>query len=317
MTTKAPFSSCTAEVVVLGGTGFVGRVLAETWPEAYRRPRYLVHRSFPEWLSNSDITVQRVDINDPVDVGGALEGSTVLINLLRPDGQGWYLELLRRLSPIFREVGLRRCVHASSIDVYAGSTESLIDEESPVRPLSHYQKEHCEAEAIIAAAFPESVVLRLGAVFGRGGRNVVSFAQEMADASFPRFALRRALYGERRMHLVSGELVARALAYFAVTAQVDGPTVLLLTQDNDPENNFAFVQDMLAEIFGRQSLRKVPTLPPAVLKLALRLRGLPSHVARRRFSAQKTEGFGLKTDGFGEALRSYARILLDPEERCR
>uniref|UniRef100_A0A939S8R8 NAD(P)-dependent oxidoreductase n=1 Tax=Bradyrhizobium barranii subsp. barranii TaxID=2823807 RepID=A0A939S8R8_9BRAD len=314
--TSAPFSQGVPEVVVLGGTGFVGRALAETWPAVHRRPRYLVHRSFPRWLSDSGIRVQRVDLDDPSEVRAALAGGNVLINLLRPDGRGWYPNLLRRLGPSFGDVGLRRCVHASSIDVYAGSAQGLIDEETPVRPLSRYEEEHCEAERNIAGGFPEAAILRLGAVFGPGGRNVVSFAQEMADASFPKLALRRALYGERRMHLVSVGLVARALIHFAVDVCVDAPTVVLLTQDDDSDNNFAFVQDTLAESFGRQPLRNVPALPPAALSLALRLRGLPSQAARRRFSAQKAKGFGLRADGFGEALRNYARMLaVDAEER--
>jgi nucleoside-diphosphate-sugar epimerase len=314
--TSAPFPQGAPEVVILGGTGFVGRVLAETWPAAHRRPRYLVHRSFPNWLSGSGITVQRVDLDDPADVRTALAGGNVLINLLRPDGQGWYPDLLRRLGPSFAEVGLRRCVHASSIDVYAGSAQGLIDEETPVRPLSPYEKEHCEAERIIAAAFPEAAILRLGAVFGRGGRNVVSFAREMEHARYPKLALRRALYGERRMYLVSAGLVARALAHFAVDVCVDGPTVVLVTQDDDPDNNFAFLQDTLAESFGRQSLGNVPALPSAALSLAFRLRGLPSQSVGRRFSAQKAKGFGLRTDGFGEALRNYARMLAaEAEER--
>ena len=40
--TGAPFLQSAPEVVVLGGTGFVGRVLAQTWPTARQRPRYLV-----------------------------------------------------------------------------------------------------------------------------------------------------------------------------------------------------------------------------------------------------------------------------------
>ncbi|PPQ14330.1 hypothetical protein CV770_37485 [Bradyrhizobium sp. AC87j1] len=314
--TSVPLAQCASEVVVLGGTGFVGRVLAETWPAAQRCPRYLVHRSLPDWLLGSGNRIQRVNLDDPADVRRALTGSNVLINLLRADGQGWYPDLLRRLSQSFAKAGLRRCVHASTIDVYAGSATNPIDEETPVWPLSSYEKEHCEAERIIAAAFPEAAILRLGAVFGPGGRNVVRFGREMADASITKLALRRALYGERRMHLVSVFLVAHALAQFAVDARIHGTTRVLLTQDDHPDNNFAFLQDVLAESFGRQSLRKVPTLPRLTLRLALSLRGLPSQAVERRFSVQKAKRFGLITEGFSEALQNYARMLAaHPEER--
>jgi hypothetical protein len=92
---------------------------------------------------------------------------------------------------------------------------------------------------------------------------------------------------------------------------------VLLTQDDDPDNNFAFVQDTLADYFGRRPLRQVPSLPPAALGVALRMRGLPSRAAWRRFSAQEAASHGLKTDGFGKALRNYARILAGDREGLR
>lgn len=296
------------QVVVLGGTGFIGNVLAEGWPP--RRPlRYLVHRSRPSWLGTARVEIRQVALDDPAAVLDALRGSEVLINLLRPDGSGWYPDTMRRLQPIFRESGIRRCIHASSIDIYAGTDATFIDEETPSRPLSPYEVEHCAAETILAAAFPETIILRLGAVFGPGGRNIVSFAKEMKHAPHWKLALRRALYGERRMHLVSVQTVCEALIQLALQGQALAMQMILITDDADPNNNFAFVQDRLAEAFGRQPLRGVPVLPARFLRLALRLRGLPGRGIQRRFSSERARKLGLRQSGFGDALCAYARYL--------
>jgi nucleoside-diphosphate-sugar epimerase len=302
---------------VLGGTGFLGRVLAESWPAEALKPLYLVHRTNPDWAAHADVSLRHVDFHDCSDVRAAIAGRDVLINLLRPNGDGWCASLQRRLVPIFKEEGLRRCVHASSIDVYCGVNDLVVNEETPVEPRSPYEIEHCEIEGIIAEAAPELAVLRLGAVFGFGGRNIVSLAQEMAHASFLKLALRRALYGKRRMHLVSAGLAARALTHFALDARIDGHLVVLVTQDHHPDNNFAFVQDVLAEKFGRHALQSVPTLPAVALRLALRVRGVPADVAKRRFIAREPEGFGWEADNFADALRTYAQDLAAKAEERR
>ncbi|MPZ46237.1 MAG: NAD-dependent epimerase/dehydratase family protein [Betaproteobacteria bacterium] len=301
-------------VAVLGGTGFVGRALVARCPkEVSGRVTFLVHRSTPAWLAAAAVSSSGVDLEDVNDVRAALDRHDVLINLLRPDGSGWYPEMLQRLQPIFERAGIRRCVHASSIDVYSGADVDCVDEETPPRPRTAYEAEHLAAEGILAAAFPETVVLRLGAVFGAGGRNVVSFAEEMRHAPGWKLALRRALYGDRRMHLVSVETVADALLRAALTEAPLGSQVILVTEDSDPDNNFAYVQDRLAEAFGRASLKSVPVLPRVCLRLALKARGLPTGAVNRRFSSERGLRLGVTSVHFRDRLGAYARLLAGDE----
>lgn len=301
-------------IAVLGGTGFVGRALAECWPEdAPQQPTFLVHRSRPAWLETADVEDGRISLDEPEDVRRALEGYDVLINLLRPDGSGWYPEMLRRLQPSLRKSGIRRCVHASSIDVYAGVEVGLVDEDTPPRPLAAYEMEHLAAEQTLVAAFPETVVLRLGAIFGAGGRNVVSLAEEIRSAPTWKLALRRALYGERRMHLVSVQAVRDALVRAALCGRPLGSRMFLVTDDAAPENNFAYVQDCLAEAFGRSVPRSTPVLPRFCLRLALKARGLPTGGIDRRFSSRHALSLGVTSKHFGERLQSYAHLLASGE----
>ncbi|WP_176477748.1 NAD-dependent epimerase/dehydratase family protein [Mesorhizobium sp. WSM3866] len=298
-------------VVVLGGTGFVGEAFAGFWVNSATRPsRYLLHRSRPEWLGSSGTELTDIDLNDTAQALNALRGHDVLVSLLRPDGTGWHRDAMERLKPIFRQSGIPRCIHASSIDVYAGVKHPVVDEDTPPQPISPYETEHIAVESVMRDSFPEAIVLRLGAVFGRGGRNLVSLAQEMSRAQQWKIALRRSLYGARRMHLVSVETVARTLVQLSLERTRLGSQVVLVTDDHDPNNNFAFVQDRLAAAFGR-SLPVGLTAPRSVLRLLLRLRGIPHGSIDRRFSNTKASELGLPSETFAKRLEAYAEHLAD------
>ncbi|MER8849231.1 MULTISPECIES: NAD-dependent epimerase/dehydratase family protein [Mesorhizobium] len=299
-------------IVVLGGTGFVGQAFARGWANASARPsRYLLHRSRPRWLNSGETEIQHVDINDAAQVLDALRGHDVLINLLRPDGSGWYRSVVENLRPSFQESGITRCIHASSIDVYSGVEERHVREDTRPQPLAAYEREHLAVESLIRDSFPETIVLRFGAVFGPGGRNLVSLAEEMRHAPSWKIALRRSLYGARRMHLVSVETAAGSLVHLALHRNPLGSQLVLVTDDHDPNNNFAFVQDRLAAAFGRSIQGLGGTAPKSLLKFLLRSRGLPSQSIDRRFSHERAVELGLPSEAFPDRLEKYAVQLAE------
>ncbi|TIM23906.1 MAG: hypothetical protein E5Y74_04010 [Mesorhizobium sp.] len=185
----------------------------------------------------------------------------------------------------------------------------MIDEATLPCALSPYEQEHLIGEAILTGSFAETIVLRLGAIFGCGGRNLVTLAEEMKQAPSWKIALRRALYGERRMHLVSVETVAQALVKLAFDRKIHGSQIVLVTDDSDPNNNFAFVQDRFALAFGREFPKFGPTSPRFFLRFLLRLRGLPAHAIDRRFSAIRATELGLVSEAFTSRLDNYASDL--------
>jgi nucleoside-diphosphate-sugar epimerase len=297
------------KVVVLGGSGFVGRQLAGHLHESLRvAPLYIIHRSTPEWLRAASIEVHEHALDDRSRLLASLEGAQVVINLLRPDGSGWYLEMLHGLLATIAAAKPVLFIHASSIDVYGETCEAVLDEESLAMPDTPYAKEHLAAEGLILS-MPHSIVLRLGAVFGPGGRNVVAFAREAAEAPSWRIAARRMLYGRRRMHLVSVEAVCSVLAQLAQRRHKDLPRRLLVTDDHDERNNFAFLCDVLTEAWKRPDMRRLPFLPIGALKFALALRGRPTAMVERRFSDERLHALGLSRPDFGTCLAAYAHFL--------
>lgn len=301
-------------LVVIGGSGFVGRhFLAVCDALEDTEVIYAVHRTEPEWLTNATVQVARFDVNDSATLAAILVPGCTVINLLRPDGSGWFEPAIANVLAACNEARIKRYVHVSSIDVFGAAPDAVVDADTQLEPRTPYEREHAAAEAlarVVPADSFEVLVLRLGAVFGDGGLNIVSFVREVSVAPVWKLALRRILYGPRRMHLVSVEKVAQTLAFVAYVPQVSQGEVVLVTDDAAPENNFGHLQDALMQAFGRPSISYLPHLPPALLGLLLRMRRISNANPMRRFSEQRlAEWQQPPTADFKQQLQRYIALL--------
>ncbi|MHC5232436.1 NAD-dependent epimerase/dehydratase family protein [Brucella sp. LJL56] len=295
-------------IVVLGGTGFMGRLFAADFssnPEC--ELHYLVHRSKADWLTDASVNVVDIREGHLRSALGELSNCDVAINMLRPDGSGWCLDFLKTLLPALGQAGIKRLVHLSSIDIYNGSHAQFIDEESAPMPDSAYAQEHCQIEDLLRASSMALSVLRLGAVYGEGGRNVISFFNEAQAAPLWKLGLRRALYGRRRMHLVSVASVLSAVKHALV--QTGKYSTLLVTDDDDERNNFAYMHERILHVCGRGNLDSVPQFPSFCLEMALKARGQSTVLPRRRFSTELLERAGIKRPDFATELDLYLEKL--------
>jgi nucleoside-diphosphate-sugar epimerase len=292
-------------VVVLGGTGFVGRHLSDRFAAMSGiQPLFIAHRRRPNWAGPAFIDC---GLDDITALRGHLAGADTVINLLRPDGSGDRYREVQRIIGFLPQTPPCRVIHASSITVHEGVAALVVTEDTAPEPTSDYAREHVAIERSLASV-EGSIILRLGAVFGAGGENLVKFAEEARTGSLARLALRRCGYGERRMHLVSVETVVAGIAHLAVAAP-DAPGLLLLTDDDDERNAFGFVQDTLLEAFGRPRLAALPNLPPAVLEAALRRMGRGDGAVRQRYVTRFPDIFNDVRVDFGAALSRYAYRL--------
>lgn len=295
----------TATIAVLGGSGLVGQALAASWPaEEQRRLRLLFHKTQPRSRLAANIERRQVDIGSTEDLGLALNGATTVIDLLRPSGDGSRCAAGQRLGEAVKASGVRRVVHVSSIDVYGNARSSVVDAATPPQPNTVYAREHLAAEQLAESRPVSTTLLRLGAVFGPGSRNLVAMAREAAFAPAWRLAARRALNGSRRFHLVSIETVVEIL--LAMIGTADPPSRLVVTDDAAPENNFAYVQDLVIAACGRPGISSTPVLPRPVLRAALALRGYSPSLAHRRFSEPRLGIIGERSAArFPGRLKSY------------
>lgn len=164
-------------VLVTGGTGFIGVDVIRQLSEAGLRPRALVrrpHRS--SLLSAYDIEPVQGDLTLPGTLDRAVEGIDTIIHL----GGRASFESYRRLKPTIVDgtldlgkravsAGVEHFVFASSLFVY-GNQPRPIDDTSPIEPVMGYGKAKLEAERGLAEIAKSSGMtlscLRLPHVYG-------------------------------------------------------------------------------------------------------------------------------------------------------
>jgi nucleoside-diphosphate-sugar epimerase len=177
-----------AQVLVIGGAGFLGSLLCRELLERGHRVRVLdalLYGAAPleGLLLQPGFGLVAGDTRDPRALAEALEGATLLVHLgeLVGDPACAANEALarqingaatRRVIEAAAGSGVRRFVYTSSCSVY-GAAAGRVDEDSPPNPLSPQARFKLAAEAaLLARGGPrfEPVVLRLASLFGLSPR---------------------------------------------------------------------------------------------------------------------------------------------------
>jgi nucleoside-diphosphate-sugar epimerase len=177
-----------APILVIGGAGYIGSMLCRKLLADGERVRVLDSlvygdHAIAELKSHSRFELIQGDCRNIQSVVSAIEGVKAIANLAAivgdPACEQDKLSALeinyaatRMLIEVARGHNIDRVVFASSCSVY-GATDELMDEESPVVPISLYGRTKIESERVLLEAAGEDfhpVILRLATVFGNGYR---------------------------------------------------------------------------------------------------------------------------------------------------
>lgn len=213
-------------VLILGGSGFVGRALCEQWVRRFGGAaritvptRRLPHARSVQSLPG--VTVVQADVFR--DLPALVPGHDVVVNLIailqgsESAFQQVHVELPRRLAAALGAAGVRRLVHVSALGV------------GPQAP-SRYLRSKAAGEAVLQAAGQDVTLVRPSLVFGAGDASVNLFA-----ALQQRFPLMPLAGAGAQLQPVWVDDLARALVEVALrrdaigrTYEVAGPQVLSL-----------------------------------------------------------------------------------------
>ncbi|MCA9707018.1 MAG: NAD-dependent epimerase/dehydratase family protein [Myxococcales bacterium] len=173
-------------VLVIGGTGFIGKVLVKHLRKAGKGVRLLARDPYgvaPELMALG-LDVVKGDFTDLASIRPALEGITHVYHLARGFGKTWpeYLkydvEPTRKLAEACLEAGVERFIYSSSIAIYyAGKKGEVITEDTqPVESMlraNPYARSKVENERNLLALHRDKglpvVLNRPGIVLGAGG----------------------------------------------------------------------------------------------------------------------------------------------------
>jgi nucleoside-diphosphate-sugar epimerase len=316
-------------VVVVGGTGFVGRHLVDRLAREGVEVIVVGRRVVAElpvgcrfYALDVEVEPERLAevvcvgarVVNVVDLGSGLPAPEEPEESEEPGAEAAPSDIARRFAAACARAGAARLVQVSTVGVAGIGPRGRCDETAPCRPVNGYQRRKLAVERTLRQEIPPTldlVVLRPTVVFGEGGRNLEVLAASLAAGPGLVAWARSCLFARRAMHLVPVETVVAAIAWALAEPAPFGGEVFLVSADDAPDNTFRPVERALIAGLG-VSDHRLPTipLPTAVLALLLRVTGRLRMRPDARFSPARlhSRGFVPPID-FGEALGRHARRL--------
>jgi nucleoside-diphosphate-sugar epimerase/predicted dehydrogenase len=176
-----------AKILVLGGTGFIGKELLRQLIDAGHTVRVLVRSAtgVPAALRNSGkLECVTGDLSNQDDLLRAMTGIKFVFHLARASVKTWaeYQELeigaTQRVAECAQASGVKRLVYTGTIDsYYAGAGAGTITEQTPldakIKQRNLYARAKAASEETLMRMHKEQglplVIVRPGVVIGRGG----------------------------------------------------------------------------------------------------------------------------------------------------
>lgn len=246
------------QLLLLGGTGFVGRSVCETLARADRALRIVVPSRRPERAKRlaplPTVRLVGADVHDQAQLEALLDGCDAVVNLvaiLHGSADAFertHVELPRKLASACSTRGVARVVHVSALGADANGP-------------SRYLRSKGRGEAVLREAALELSVLRPSVIFGADDRFLNLFAR--LQAFFPVLPLAGA---KARFQPVWVGDVAAAIARCLFNGEGDRSTIGLTVECAGPQ---VFTLAELVRLAGEWSgnRRPVIALPNALGRL--------------------------------------------------
>ncbi len=215
-------------VLVLGGTGFVGRAVCERLAQQHPTVRLCVPTRRPSHGDTvralPNVELQTANVHDDATLAALVRGCDAVVNLVAilhgsPAAfERVHVQLPRRLAAACEAAGVQQLVHVSALGV---------GEQAP----SHYLRSKARGEAVLQAAGLPLTLLRPSVIFGAHDRFLNLFATLQAVAPVVPLAASSAQFQPVWVGDVA-EAVVRALQTPQTQTRViecAGPEVLTLS----------------------------------------------------------------------------------------
>lgn len=255
-------------VLVIGGTGFIGKALVRRLRVEGHSVRVLTRnpKDCPPELRHLQVEIAKGDFTDPNAMETALDGIRYVYHLGRGNGKTWSEYLKYDVEPTYKvgelclKHGVERLFYASSIAIYyAGKNTSTIAEETQPHPgvlrTSPYARSKAENERLLLELHRERglpvVIFRPGIVLGPGGS-----PYHWGIAAWP-YSSVCALYGDgnNKLPIVLVDDVADAMARAIHMSGIEGESYNLSSAPCITANEYLDEFERRAGL----KLRRVPT----------------------------------------------------------
>ena len=312
------FSASLNTIAITGASGYIGRhLMAELTRRGGGRIKVLArgrHADFNAAEFGPAVTVTVGDLQAPDSLRGFLEPGCTVVNLVYLWGAGETENLVvtANLLDACRAAHVARLIHCRTAAVAGRSPDDLISEGTPCQPVTEYGITKLKVEAAILEAahrsYFEVAILRPTAVFGPAGEPLKKLSGDLVSGNRLRNYLKSCLFAARRMNLVHVANVVASIIFLAGWTDPLRGEVFIVSDDDNPSNNFADVGRFLMREFNLPDYRlpRVP-VPPGVLAFLLRCLGRNNVNPRCSFDPGKLMRLGFKRPvSFEMGLSEYA-----------
>lgn len=270
-------------------------------------------RDLREGRFGQEVEIFEGDLGDPASLNGFLVPGCTVVNLvyLWDAGEERNVACTHNLLAACKAAKVARLIHCSTAAVSGRVPDDLVGEETPCRPVTEYGRTKLRIEQDIvdsARGVLDAVILRPTAVFGTGGEPLRKLAADITCGKRWKNHLKSSLFGKRRMNLVHVANVVAAIVFLIRYPEPFGGGTFIVSDDDDPKNNFADVEQFLMDALGvkRYRLPRLP-LPLTVLKGLLVLLGRNNVNPRCDFDPGKLRRLGFRSPvSLQEGLAEYA-----------
>jgi len=271
-------------IAITGASGFIGKrlvaELARTGDYEVRvfsrnRQRDLMEKKFP-----STVKIIEGDLHDSASIEKLVKPGCTVINLayLRNFGESENLAATDKLLAACRDAAVGRLIHCSTAEVAGRVRENRVTEETPCNPVTEYGITKLKIEQAVTKAAAQkhfdAAIVRPTAVFGGEGEQLQKLASDLRTGNPWLNYAKSCLFGKRRMHLVNIGNVVAAIIFLIRYPNPIGGEVFIVSDDDDPKNNFAYIERFLLDALDIDDY-PLPrlALPLWMLSALLALRG--------------------------------------------
>ncbi|MFA4910259.1 MAG: NAD(P)-dependent oxidoreductase [Desulfobacteria bacterium] len=268
-------------IAITGTSGFLGTHLLKhlsSWSNLHLK--LMVHNNADVPLNKgTGISLVQGDLLKPETLNGFIEAGCTVVNLVhlsgRPKEENF--TAMVNLAEACGRVGIKRLIHCSTAVVSGRLHVDRVTEDTPTHPLKEYEITKEGVEKILlekSKGLFEAVILRPTAIFGMGGKNLLKMADDLRCGNRAVNYLKSCVFQYRRMNLVSIENVVSAIAFLIFTDSKIDREVFIISEDEDPFNNYHDVERYLMKRLGYRAYQ-FPVIPLSflILKILLRLSG--------------------------------------------
>lgn len=302
-------------VALTGASGYIGsRIARVLLDQPALEVRGLYRRGEPPFRgSTKRFVAVRGDARDPAVLQDLLRPGCAVINCV----YDWHatpaenIAAVESLAEACLQHRISRMVHCSTAVVVGRTTSARVEETTPGRVRTAYEKTRLAIEDVLTAGARrgfELAVVRPTAVFGPGGQNLQKLARNLKHGSRLANYVSSCVNDRRRMNLVAVENVVAAIVFALKAACRSNPEVFIVSDDEVEDNNYRAVELELMREFGIPDY-PIPrmALPPAALSLLLRVSGKSLINPETTFACDKLLRYGFsKPAAFDACLSTFA-----------